>query len=175
MSKREVPLPKWREDFPFETEGDDFITRRDLLRFLTLVSGGLAAGNAAVWLSAAQEADGPQPEMHIAESDALAPGSWKVFRYPDERTPAILIRRTNGELIAFHQKCPHLACPVSYDKGDSEFGESLRCHCHNGRFDVGSGKGVQGPPRELRPLRQILVEERGGWIVAVGVKPHHST
>ena len=38
--------PKWREDFPFESEGDDFVTRRDFTRFLCIISAGFATGNA---------------------------------------------------------------------------------------------------------------------------------
>jgi nitrite reductase/ring-hydroxylating ferredoxin subunit len=162
-------IPKWREDFPLESEADEFIARRDFLRFVGLVSAGLAVGNGLVYVKSLEESEGPFPEVEVAGADELAPGTWKVFRYPDARTPAILVRRESGQHLAFQQKCPHLSCPVTYHRSDDEAGECLRCHCHNGRFDLATGQGVQGPPRELRPLRQVVLLERGGRLWARGL------
>ena len=33
MSERDR-IPKWREDFPYESDNDEYITRRDATRFL---------------------------------------------------------------------------------------------------------------------------------------------
>jgi nitrite reductase/ring-hydroxylating ferredoxin subunit len=166
---RENAIPKWREDFPIEQDGDDFITRRDFLRFLTVVSGGLAVGSGAVVVRSLTHEEGPFPELEIPRAATLEPGQWAVFRYPDEKTPAMVIRRENGEYVAFLQNCPHLACPVTYHRGQDGEGETLRCHCHNGRFDIGTGKGTQGPPRELRPLRQVVLRVEDERVVAVGL------
>ncbi|MEQ8818924.1 MAG: Rieske (2Fe-2S) protein [Sumerlaeia bacterium] len=169
MTAQDKRLPKWREDFPIEQEYDDFITRRDFVRFLGLVSAGLMVGNASILVKSLTEEEGPFPEQPIAGAEALAPGKWMLFTYPDDKTPSILIRRENGDFIAFHQKCPHLACPVSYHCSDGEHGEYIGCHCHNGRFDIESGQGTQGPPRELRPLRQVVLRVEPGRVVAVGL------
>lgn len=169
MSTADKPLPKWREDFPVEQEFDDFITRRDFVRFLGLVSAGMVVGNASIVVRSLAKEEGPFPEMPIPDSGRLQPGQWLVFHYPDRRTPAILIRRENGEYISFHQKCPHLACPVTYHPSEGEKGETIRCHCHNGRFDIDTGQGVQGPPRELRPLRQVVLRVEEDQVVAVGL------
>jgi hypothetical protein len=37
--------PKWRTDFPIEWEGDHYVTRREMVKFLTLGSVLLAAAN----------------------------------------------------------------------------------------------------------------------------------
>lgn len=169
MSTQPKPLPKWREDFPIEQEFDDHITRRDFVRFLGLVSAGLMVGNASIFVRSLAGEEGPFPEVAVAGAEKLEPGNWMTFHYPDERHPAILIRRENGTYIAFHQKCPHLACPVSYHKSDGERGEHIGCHCHNGRFDIDTGKGTQGPPRELRPLRQVVLRVEQDRIVATGL------
>lgn len=170
MSTTPSPVPKWREDFPVEQEFDDFVTRRDFVRFLGLVSAGLMVGNASIVVKALTERDGsPLPEVPVAGAEKLAPGEWMTFDYPTRKTPAILIRRESGEYIAFLQKCPHLACPVSYHKSGGGHGEHIGCHCHNGRFDIGTGKGTQGPPRELRPLRQVVLRIEPGAITAIGL------
>jgi len=160
--------PKWREDFPYESENDDHITRRDATRFLLMVSGGLALGNGLIWVRARWQGDEPAPRVNVGDAAQLAAGTWRVFAYPDDQTPAILVRRENGDLVAFQQKCTHLACPVAYARSSEGQGERLTCHCHNGRFDVATGHGVSGPPRELRPLRRIALEIDRGQIYAVG-------
>jgi len=173
MSDKTKPIPKWREDFPIEQEYDDFITRRDFVRFLGLVSAGLMVGNASIVVQSLTEKEGPFPEVEIEGAVNLQKGQWMVFHYPDGKTPAILIRRENGDLIAFHQKCPHLACPVSYKPAHNGEPEHIGCKCHNGKFDIASGKGTQGPPRELRPLRQVVLREETNRIVAVGLNEIH--
>ena len=161
--------PKWREDFPYESENDDHITRRDATRFLLLVSGGLALGNGLIWLRTRWEESDAHGRIELGVASQLGPGEWRVFEYPNSLTPAILVRRESGELVAFQQKCTHLACPVAYERSRAGDAEHLSCHCHNGRFDVATGEGVSGPPRELRPLRRVELEVTDGRLFAVGL------
>ena len=161
---------KWREDFPTRIEKDEFITRRDFTRFLLLVSGGFAAGNA--WIlgkTVTREGDAAHAPLDICAADEMQPGQWRVFHYPGKKDPAILIRRRNGEFTAFHQKCTHLACPVAYDAGTADGQERLVCHCHNGKFDIATGQGTAGPPRELRPLPRIDLRVENGRVMATGI------
>jgi nitrite reductase/ring-hydroxylating ferredoxin subunit len=169
VSNNDDNSPKWREDFPYESDNDDYIARRDFTRFMLVVSGGLATGSAFV-LARSRMGEGPTPaRLEVARVADMLPGSAQVFHYPDEQSPALLIRRTNGEFVAFDQRCTHLSCPVTYASSSEESShESLHCHCHNGRFDVGSGGGVSGPPRELRPLRRIALEITDGAVFATG-------
>ncbi len=163
-----VDPPKWREDFPFEHEGDDFITRRDFTRFLCVVSAGLTTGNGWIlWKSRNHKAHNP-PTVEVCKTSDLEPGKWMVFNYPDDITPAMLIRRLNGDWIAYLQKCTHLACPVAYEPNRDDSGEALTCHCHNGLFDINTGEGVAGPPRELRPLPRLVVEIDGDRVLITG-------
>lgn len=175
MSAADKPLPKWREDFPVEQEFDDYITRRDFVRFLGLVSAGMVVGNAGIVIKSLAETEGPFPEMAIPDSERLEPGQWLVYHYPDKRTPAILIRRENGDYISFHQKCPHLLCPVTYHPSEDGREETIRCHCHNGQFDINTGQGIKGPPREFRPLRQVVLRFGEERIYAVGLNEIHFT
>ncbi|OFZ19139.1 MAG: hypothetical protein A2X94_10365 [Bdellovibrionales bacterium GWB1_55_8] len=160
---------KWREDFPIGKDADEQICRRDFIRFLTLVSGGLALGNASIWLKSLRPVEGTFDKLEVCKVTDLEPGSWTVFQYPDAKTPSILIRRESGEFVAFHQKCPHLACPVSYERSADGRGEQISCHCHNGKFDINNGQGVAGPPRELRPLRMVLLDIENDRVFATGL------
>lgn len=160
---------KWRTDFPIESEDDEFVARRDFLRYLTLVSGGLSAGNGMVLLSSMKSGDHEAGGVvDICDAGQLDKGSWLVFHYPDEKNPAILIRKESGDYLAYTQKCPHLACPVSYRRASEALPEHIGCHCHNGKFDLETGAGVAGPPRELRPLRRIQLKIENGRVIATG-------
>jgi nitrite reductase/ring-hydroxylating ferredoxin subunit len=166
-------LPKWREDFPFETADDEFVTRRDFTRYLLLASGGFAVGNAVVLAESRIGRDAVTRRTLVARAGEEPAGSAAVFHYPDALTPALLVHRQDGTWAAFHQKCTHLGCPVAYQPGGERGGECLHCHCHNGEFDVRSGQGTSGPPRELRPLARITLEFEGDAIYATGVESRH--
>lgn len=146
---------RWVEDFPFKTELEEYVTRRDFLRLLLVVSGGFMFGNLFVLFRSFEGSRLVTDRMDLGPTNVLSPGKSMVFNYPDESSPKILIRRLSGEYIAFDLKCPHLQCPIAYEV---DKGESLVCHCHNGVFDLNTGRGIQGPPREFRPLQEVKLE-----------------
>jgi arsenite oxidase small subunit len=160
---------KWREDFPVQSERDDHITRRDFTRFLLLISAGFATGNGIILGKAMMRKEPEFSPLEIATDDELQPGAVKAFNYPDTKSPSLLIRRLDGQYVAYSSKCTHLACPVAYSPGDNGAGEKLECHCHQGEFDIATGKGTAGPPRELRPLPRVDLEIRDGKIFAIGI------
>jgi nitrite reductase/ring-hydroxylating ferredoxin subunit len=49
----DATIPKWRRDFPFTSEGEDEVTRREFARYLVLASATFAVGSAGVaaWTS----------------------------------------------------------------------------------------------------------------------------
>ena len=155
---------KLKADFPIEWELDNYVSRREFFKFLTVVSGGLAAGN--VFLAASsllnKESIAFEPQL-ICSSDELATGESLGFTYPQEHDLCILVRRQNGELAAYSRRCTHLSCPVSFQPDK----DRLYCPCHNGAFAAGDGTVLQGPP--LHPLPRIVIEERGNDIWAIGV------
>ena len=156
-------VPKWREDFPLTSAGEDEVTRREFARYLVLASTGFAAGSlgVAVWTSLRSINRGaPRP---ITRASALADGTALLFRYPTARDPAVLVRLPGGELRAFSQQCTHLGCVVYWDRAR----EQMLCPCHDGVFDARTGAVVAGPPQ--RPLGRIDVELRpDGMIWALG-------
>jgi nitrite reductase/ring-hydroxylating ferredoxin subunit len=157
-------MPRWREDFPIRWENDHYVTRRDLVKFLTLGSGLLVLANVGIAIAGKLWRTPQFPAMRIAGAESLASMSSLLFRYPTEDDPCILVRTASGELRAFSQICTHLSCTVLYEHDRN----NLLCPCHLGRFEVNEGRPTAGPP--VRPLPRILLENRAGAVYAVGVE-----
>lgn len=153
--------PKWRTDFPIEWEGDHYVSRREMVKFLTL---GSAVLTTATWVTAAAahvSHENARGERYIGSAAMLDKEGSLLFRYPTDQDPCIAVKTPAGKLVAYSQVCTHLSCAVIYDKQDNE----LVCPCHNGHFNVDQGAPVSGPP--TRPLPRIKLERRGDQIFAV--------
>ena len=157
--------PLWTEEFSVHAAEDRYVLRRQFTKFLTLTSFGMLAGNAWIWVkSLIDRPSSTAAPAAIAASVDLAPGGVKLFRYPTAQDPCILVRKSNGQLAAYSQKCTHLSCAVYYSAAQNR----LECPCHQGFFSIDTGRVLQGPPP--RPLPRILVAERDGRIFATGVE-----
>ena len=66
--------------------------------------------------------------------------------------------------MAFSQKCTHLSCAVIPRPEQGVF----HCPCHEGFFDLRTGREFAGPPP--RPLPRIVLEIRDDDIYATGVE-----
>lgn len=162
--------PLWTEEFSVHASEDAYVLRRQFVKFLVLTSFGMLAGNGVIWLkSVFQAAAAELPEAEIANASDLPAGGVKLFTYPTENDPGILVRRGDGTLAAFSQKCTHLSCAVYYSAEHNR----LECPCHEGYFSIDDGRVLQGPPP--RPLPRIRVEERNGRVYATGVDLHGET
>lgn len=157
-----APAPRWREDFPIAWDNDHYVTRRDLIKFLTLGSALLVGANAAIAALGRMWRPRPFPSRRIAGAAEVPAGGSLLFRYPTESDPCILVRSAEGKLQAYSQICTHLSCAVIWRRQQGD----LYCPCHIGMFNLSEGRPIAGPPQ--RPLPRILVEERGGQIYAVG-------
>jgi Rieske Fe-S protein len=160
---RPVAPPVWRRDFPYEAAAEEEVTRREFARYLVLGAGALAAGNLglAAWTQLRTINRG-EPQPIVAATD-VAVGEAYLFRYPSDADPAVLLRASETEVVAFSQKCTHLGCVVYYQADESRW----HCPCHEGNFDAVTGEVLSGPPQ--RPLGRIDVEIRGdGMIWALG-------
>ncbi|MET8504563.1 Rieske (2Fe-2S) protein [Streptomyces sp. NPDC004787] len=140
---------------------DSLTTRRDYLRIVATVSGGLAAG--ILHRHDDNDNGAPKPKQ-IAER--LLPGESIAFRYPDEEDRAVAVRLVDGTLAGYSAVCTHLACAVLWSKDRGSEGE-LYCPCHEGVFDARTGEVTAGPPPRGLP-KVLLVEETDGSIRAVG-------
>ena len=159
--------PSWRRDFPIDWPEDGFVARRDFVKFLVLTSFAFVAGQA--WIGAKsllrrrREQAEPATELKIASLSSLPRGSATTFNYPSDE-PCLLVHDGDGQLHAYSQSCTHLSCAVvpELERG------LLRCPCHEGYFDLRSGKNIAGPPP--RPLPRITLAVRGDDVFAVGVE-----
>ena len=157
--------PAWRQDFPIDWPQDQYVERRDFMKFLVLTSAAFAAGQ--LWIAAQnwwRRRNGLHEISRIASIDEVAVGGAIGFRYPNEQEPCVLVRLTSSEFVAFSQKCTHLSCAVVPRATEGH----LYCPCHEGRFDVRTGAPTAGPPR--RPLPRVALETRGRDIYATGIE-----
>lgn len=157
--------PRWRRDFAIDTPEDQYVARRDFAKFLVLTSGAFVCGQAWIAAKSLLRNRRSAPERkRIASLSATPPGSVQMFAYPHDTDPCLLIRMPDGKLLAYDQKCTHLSCAVvpKLDEG------ILHCPCHEGVFDLATGRNIAGPPP--RPLPAIELEVVGDDIFAVGIK-----
>jgi Rieske Fe-S protein len=157
--------PKWRRDFPIDWAQDEYISHRDLIKFMVLTSAAFVAGQFSIVLkSLFGGREAAAPALPVARVDELAVGGAKTFHYPEGSPPRLLVRTGEAQFVAYDQQCTHLLCPVvpAYAQG------KLHCPCHNGWFDLSTGQPLAGPPR--RPLPRILLDVRDGLVYAIGVE-----
>ncbi len=166
MTNEPVPVPvapPWKRDFPYEAQCEEEVTRREFARYLVLGAGTIAVANVglAVWTQL-RSINAGEPRAIVPVAD-IAVGEPHLFWYPGDDDPAILVRLTATDVVAFSQKCTHLGCVVYYEPDEQRW----HCPCHEGNFDAATGAVVSGPP--TRPLGRIDVEVRDdGMIWALG-------
>ena len=156
--------PSWRADFPIDWPQDAYVERRDFVKFMVLTSLAFAVGQ--FWIAGQNwwRRRRAMPEMlRVASVDDLPVGTARMFTYPTEHDPCILVRPEAGVLVAYSQKCTHLSCSVIPSPAEG----LIRCPCHDGLFDLATGRPLAGPPR--RPLARIVLERHGTDIYATGV------
>jgi len=155
---------RWREDFPVSWESDNYVTRREMVKFLALGSFTIAGANAVVAAIPHIAKTTEMPRTKVALASSIPVGGSKLFSYPTAEDPCILVRQNNGDLVAYSQVCTHLSCAVVHDEKEN----ALFCPCHHGYFSVDEGKPYAGPP--TRPLPRIKLEQDGNDIFAIGVE-----
>ncbi|MDQ3816936.1 MAG: Rieske 2Fe-2S domain-containing protein [Acidobacteriota bacterium] len=145
-----------QQEFPYERDEEAQVTRREFCNFLALTSTALFLGAAGFAGKAALDARS-EPRFapaQIPNAAAMPVGSALNFHYPTEKDTAILVRVSETEYYAYGQKCTHLSCPVYFEREHGRF----ECPCHEGAFDVKTGKVLYGPPP--RSLDRIEIERR---------------
>ena len=153
----------WQDEFSIHTADERYVSRRQFTKFLVLTSLGMFVGNlwilARSWFSKSPV----YPEKNIGSISDLPIGGVRLFRYPTENDPCILIRPAAETFVAYSQKCTHLSCAVYFAREKNR----LECPCHEGYFSVLTGDVLQGPPP--RPLPRVILEPRGDQLVAIGM------
>jgi Rieske Fe-S protein len=157
--------PAWRRDFPIDYPQDHYVERRDFMKFMVLISAAFTAGQfwiaAENWLRRRRR----QPKLaRVAAVDDVPVGGAVGFSYPGEHDDCLLLRPEPGVLVAYSQKCTHLSCAVL---PQPEHGR-IFCPCHQGIFELSTGRPLAGPAR--RPLTRIVLEVRGRDVFASGIE-----
>ena len=155
--------PLWREEFSIFTADERYVSRRQMTKFLTLTSFSMFVGN--IWLlakSVFSKEEAKYPAVTVAQAGEIPVGGVKLFQYADDN--CILVHIDETSYAAFSQKCTHLSCAVYYAREH----QRLECPCHEGFFNVRDGSVLAGPP--TRPLPQVMLEQRGSELVAIGIK-----
>lgn len=157
--------PRWRRDFPVDWEEEEYVSRRDLARYVVLTSVAFVVGQA--WMvvkSMLRRSRSAAEAMSVARVDELPVGGAKTFIYPAGSTPRLLVRTGPTQFVAYDQQCTHLQCPVVPVVGEGR----LHCPCHNGWFELSTGEPIAGPPS--RRLPRVFLEVRDGDVFATGVE-----
>src|SRR5215469_4370178 len=154
--------PRYQRDFPIEWEGDHYVSRREMVKFLTLGSLLLAIANWATALGRRLVRRDSDEVRLLGPAKDLDTNGHMLFRYPTPESPCIAIRTPQGQLVGYSQVCTHLSCAVVYEKQENQ----IVCPCHRSIFDVNQGTPVAGPP--TRRLPRVKLEQRGDQIFATG-------
>ena len=160
----------WRDHFPIDTEKEAAHSRRQFVGGLSTAGGAIACGQWAL------NYIHPEQSNPLGEAIQLPPVILPkklseidiheaiVFHFPDARHPCLLIKLDENRVVAYAQKCTHLACPVVPEPERNR----LHCPCHHGAFDLESGKPLAGPPRSaLRRIALAIADD--GTISATGI------
>jgi Rieske Fe-S protein len=157
--------PAWRRDFPIDVPQDNYVARRDFMKFLVLTSLAFTAGQLTIAGSSLVRGNSKAAdEKRIASLQEIPIGGTIPFSYPGGNDPCIITSVDEQTLLAYSQKCTHLSCAVIPEPQKG----TIHCPCHNGVFDLKTGRPLAGPPR--RPLPKITIEIRGDDVYATGVE-----
>ncbi len=149
------------------------VSRRQLLSMGA--AAGVAVGTGAINPAkvTAASATKPIPEVIVAPLSEIQLGSQLLFEYPDNQSPAIMLRLDgpieggvgpDQSIVAYSLLCTHKGCPVSWNPEQ----KMLICPCHWSSFDPAlKGRMIIG--QASQGLAQITLRIADGSVSAVGV------
>ena len=150
--------PHWKSNFPVRQSAEHEVSRRQFVK--VACCSALAVGTG--WMMRDKifqlpPATGPKL---LGRAEEIPVGGYKLFRYPTEDHPCIVVRLSDGEFAAYSQSCTHLQCPVNYQPEKKQF----YCPCHEGFFAADDGRVLAGPPRRALPRYPVEVRNGEVWI-----------
>lgn len=134
----------------------------------TPASASAPATTSSASTSAGQAAVGPRPlppkgvpvgAVKLGAASQLPVGQGATYTDPGDGQPDIVIRLSNGTLVAHGAICTHAGCTVAYQGGQ------IVCPCHGSIFDTKTGAVITGPAVTPLPPRQVL--QHAGEIYAL--------
>jgi cytochrome b6-f complex iron-sulfur subunit len=135
-------------------------SKRSFMRSIVLF-GGLVAGAVALGSVKLPSASAPSSVQTATTAQGGSIGNMKdfqvgspvYFEYP-AGYPNILVKKTDGSVVAMSILCTHVCCQCEYDSVQLV----IVCPCHGSVFDI-SGKVLQGPA--AYPLPQVTLRTDG--------------
>ena len=138
------------------------VSRRNFGKWI-FTGAGAAAIAAAVWATFLTACSKGRVEKVIAKVGEIPVGGSKIFTYPTDVEPCILVHPSDANYVAYSRLCTHQKCPVFYQQG----GDTLNCPCHGGAYSIVDGSVLDGPPP--RALPRVVLEQRGENLVATAM------
>lgn len=135
-------------------------SRRKFTQLLTMAGLAALAAGVVIFLRSRPKT---YPVRVVAQAGDIPVGGFKIFTYPTDVEPCILLRPADHTYVAFSRNCTHASCPVHYRPEENR----LDCPCHQGAFSAVDGSVLFGPPP--RPLPHVILERRGSALVATGM------
>jgi Rieske Fe-S protein len=150
--------PQWKSNYPVRQSAEHDVSRRQFVKIacgsaLTVGAGLLAKDK----LFTTPRATEPK---RVGRVEEIPVGGYKLFRYPTEDHPCILVRLGENEFAAYSQSCTHLMCPVNYQHAQRRF----YCPCHEGFFSAEDGRVLAGPPPRALPRFPVDIRNGEIWI-----------
>ena len=102
------------------------------------------------------------PAGSVANINDLKLGTPVYFEYP-KGYPNMLMKKSDGTLVALSLLCTHVCCVCSYDSPTKR----IYCPCHGSVFDS-DGNVLRGPASSALP-QVILQVDGSGYITPTGV------
>ena len=154
----DAPRPDWKSNFPVRQSDEHDVSRRQFCK----VACGSALAVGGGWL--VRDKIFPRPKAtepkFVARVEEVPVGGYKLFAYPTEHHPAILVRLGESEFAAYSQSCTHLMCPVNYRHEQRQF----YCPCHEVFFSAEDGRVLAGPPPRALPRFPVEVRRGEIWV-----------
>ena len=92
--------------------------------------------------------------VEIAKTDEIPDGKMKVIKIDNNN---ILVTNIAGKYYAIGAKCTHAGGDLSKGKMD---GNIVICPRHGSKFNVITGKSVNGPAKQSVPIYQVKIQEK---------------
>jgi len=152
----------WKQDFPVPHSEDSYVTRREFTKFLGMTSlaffiGTFATAGRKLVKKMFRKST---PGVAVVGINEIPVGGYKLFRYPTENDPCILLRLEDEKFVAFDQRCTHLSCPVIFDAAKKQ----LACPCHEGFFSADDGRPLAGPPKRALARLTVTTQDAEIWV-----------
>ena len=134
--------------------------RRDFLNIL--LGTGFIAWLGALFFPVFKYLEPPEVEevkvsnVKVGAVDDMEKDSGKIIKFGNK--PVIVVRKKNGDYVAFSAVCTHLDCIVQFRKDYNQ----IYCACHNGRYDL-NGRVASGPPPA--PLQKYAVTIKDNEVI----------